>query len=221
MLLRILWVVGVLLFVGCGKSPNQPSSSAPAPGNRAELEKKAAQGDGPAQNALGKIYLEGRRSEQTQAVRWFQAAAGQGIVEAQYYLGMMAEAGRGVPRDETNALQWYLKAAEHGHADAQYSLALMYATGRGTDRQKEESVRWFRAAADQGLAEAQFNLAQRYQYGQGVASNLVEAYKWFGIAGRGGIPDAKKMVADLKPLLTSDQISQAEAGAAAFKPRHN
>src|SRR5262245_60081556 len=95
----------------------------------------------------------------------------------------------------------------------------MYATGRGTPRQKEESVKWFRAAADQGLAEAQFNLAQRYQHGQGVATNLVEAYKWFTLAGQQGIPDARQANAQLKPLLTAEQIVQAEAGAAAFRAR--
>jgi TPR repeat protein len=67
------------------------------------------------------------------------------------------------------------------------------------------------------LAEAQFNLAQRYQHGQEVASNLVAAYKWFTLAGQKGIPDAKQAQIQLQPLLSSEQIAQAEAEAAAFR----
>ena len=204
------------LLVGCGRSAKVVSTSTLT---RPQLEENAARGDAQAQTLLGKIYLEGPRSEQTQAVRYFEAAAGQGVVEAHYYLGMMAEAGRGLPRNDTNALQWYRKAAEGGHRDAQYSLAVMYATGRGTERQKEESVKWFRAAAEQGLAEAQFNLGQRYQFGQGVPTNLVEAYKWFAIAGKQGIADAKQTMTQLRPLLSSQQIREAEAAAAVFQPR--
>lgn len=214
--LSLTILVASALLVGCGRSVNAVTNSTLT---RKQLEENASKGDAQAQNLLGKMCLEGSRSDQTQAVHYFEAAAGQGVIEAQYYLGMMAEAGRGLPRNDTNALQWYRKAAEGGHRDAQYSLAVMYAAGRGTERQKEESVKWFRAAADQGLPEAQFNLGQRYQFGQGVPTNLVEAYKWFAIASKNGIADAKQTMTQLKPLLSSEQLRQAEAGASAFSPQ--
>ena len=206
-----------LFLAGCGKGTSGSSSA-----SAGDLEKKAAGGDRFAQAELGRRYLEGRGGvsvDYAQAARWLRSAAEQGVAEAQYHLGTLAEAGRGLPKDDTNALSWFRQAAERGHADAQYSLALMYATGRGTPKRKEESVKWFRASAEQGLAEAQFNLAQRYQHGQGVATNLVEAYKWFSLAGRQGIADANQSMTQLRGVLSAEQVSQAESGAAAFKPQ--
>src|SRR5512146_726423 len=63
-----------------------------------------------------------------------QARAARGEVEAQYALGELYSAGRGVERDGIVAAEWYRRAAVQGHARAQCCLAKMYATGYGVSK---------------------------------------------------------------------------------------
>ena len=62
------------------------------------------------------------------AFKYFQLAAEQGYMEAQFWLGKMYEEGKGVPASKKHANKWYAKAAEQGHAAAQYKLADYYLT---------------------------------------------------------------------------------------------
>src|SRR5437762_10923847 len=94
-LLALAVLVASALLVGCGRSTKVDTTSTLT---RQQLEENATKGDAQAQTLLGKIYLEGPRSDQTQAVGYFEAAAGQGVVEAQYYPAMMADDGRGLHR---------------------------------------------------------------------------------------------------------------------------
>ena len=41
---------------------------------------------------------------------------------AQYYMGLMSEEGKGMPKDANEALKWYRLAAELGNGDAQLRL---------------------------------------------------------------------------------------------------
>lgn len=81
-----------------------------------------------------------------------------GYAEAQYYLGMMYDDGRGVERDPVQAAQWYRKAAEQGIAAAQYSLAGMYEAGDGVPTDYIQAKKWYGLAAKQGDKEAQRRL---------------------------------------------------------------
>ena len=60
-----------------------------------------------------------------------KAAAEQRDADAQFNLGLMFDAGEGVPQNDTEAVRWYRMAAEQGNADAQLNLGDMYDTGRG------------------------------------------------------------------------------------------
>ncbi len=60
------------------------------------------------------------------AFKYFQTAAEQGHMEAQFRLAQMYEEGIGVPESKKHATKWYAKAAEQGHAAAQYKLAEYY-----------------------------------------------------------------------------------------------
>jgi TPR repeat protein len=57
------------------------------------------------------------------AVEWYQKAAAQGDVTAQYNLGILYEKGIGVQKDNTQAAELFKKAARHGAAGPQFSLA--------------------------------------------------------------------------------------------------
>jgi len=44
-------------------------------------------------------------------VKWYRKAAEQGNADAQFFLGFMYDAGRGVPQDYAQAHMWYNLAA--------------------------------------------------------------------------------------------------------------
>lgn len=84
--------------------------------------------------------------------------AEEGYAEAQYYLGMMYDDGKGVERDATLAAEWYRRAAEHGIAAAQSNLGAMYETGDGVQTDYIQAEKWYRLAAKQGDEEARRRL---------------------------------------------------------------
>ena len=80
----------------------------------------------------GKDALKGIPKDETQAVKLFKKAAGQGYNQAQFDFGWMYKAGTGVDRDSSEALKWLLMVARQGHSGAQSTVAWMYETGEGT-----------------------------------------------------------------------------------------
>ena len=54
-----------------------------------------------------------------EAAKWYFDAARQGHADAEYGLGLMFLAGKGVVQDQAEAQKWIRRAAEHGHAGAQ------------------------------------------------------------------------------------------------------
>lgn len=103
-----------------------------------------------------------------------------------YYLGIMYEYARGVPKDLAVAFNWYLKAAEQGHAGAQSKVGSFYSLGYGVTQDSKEGTRWSRKAAEQGDAPAQRNLGVAYRDGLGVPRDYAESVKWFRKAARQG-----------------------------------
>lgn len=82
--------------------------------------------------------------------------AEQGLVVAQYNLGVMYENGQGVKQDYQQAAKWYQKAAEQGIAEAQYNLGLMYYNGQGVKQDNVQAFNWWEKAlanGDEGIKE--------------------------------------------------------------------
>jgi len=142
------------------------------------------------------------------------AAAKQGEAYAQYNLGVMYDFGNGVPENDAEAVKWYRKAADQGLADAQYNLGVMYDFGRGVPENDAEAVKWYRKAADQGYVTAQYNLGNMYVHGEGVPENSIRAYVWWSMAKTQGHTDAAGNLDILKPMMTKQQVAEAQALAA-------
>ena len=87
-----------------------------------------------------------------------KAAADQGLVDAQYNLGLMYDNGEGVPENNAEAIRLYRKAADQGHAKAQSGLALMYAKGEGVPENFIRAYVWWSMAKTQGHTDAAGNL---------------------------------------------------------------
>jgi uncharacterized protein len=98
-----------------------------------------------------------------------------GDKDAQFLMGMMYDAGKGVPQNPSTAAAWYRKAALQGHPIAQLYLGIMYYSGQGVRKDTQEAARWLRPVADQGNDQAQFYLGWMYAEGNGVAKDEAKA----------------------------------------------
>jgi TPR repeat protein len=116
-----------------------------------ETQTRAESGDAVAQTKLARMYEHGTGVAQnyTEAVKWYEKAAGHGMASAQFNLGLCYFNGHGVPQNCAEGLKWYRKAAEQGVAMAQYNLGLRYGFGMNVPRDPVEACKWFNLAAAQ------------------------------------------------------------------------
>ena len=78
-----------------------------------------------------------------EAAKWWRKAAGQGCPDAQYNLGVVYRASRGVPQDYVQAHMWFNLSAAHGDevlakdaAKARDNLAKLMTYGQITEAQR-------------------------------------------------------------------------------------
>ena len=71
----------------------------------------------PNQQRLGLSYAE--------AAKWYALAANQGLVEAQYNLGLMHASGGGIPEDYVSAYVWWSVAKVRGNKQAATKLKIL------------------------------------------------------------------------------------------------
>jgi TPR repeat protein len=148
-----------------------------------------------------------------------RAKASMGDANAQFELGVMFQYGRGVPENDAEAVRWYRLAADQGDARAQNYLGRMYDNGEGIAENDIEALKWYRLSAAQGYPSAQLNLGLMYNLGQGVPKDDVQAYAWWNLAAAQGNENAKRMKTIYQPLLTPEQIADAQWLSTELAPR--
>ena len=94
---------------------------------------------------------------------------------AQFLMGMLYDAGNGVPQDQAIAASWYRKAAEQNHLIAQLFLGVLYYSGNGIERDYKKAAHWLQAPANDGNDQAQFYLGSMYAEGKGVNKDSSKA----------------------------------------------
>jgi TPR repeat protein len=156
------------------------------------------------------------------ALKILRPLAEHGDAKAQFRIGVMYDAGEGVPQDQAEAAKWYRKAGHQGVLLAQDRLGLMYLAGQGVSQNSAESAVWFGKASDQGDDNAQWQLADAYAEGRGVAQDCVAAYMWYSVvvsrSPRSEFYDlAARKRETLAGKMTRDQIAQAEKRASEWK----
>ena len=83
-----------------------------------------------------------------------------GDAEAQFYLGVAYENGKGVEKSESQAVYWYRKAAEQDIAGAQHNLGVAYYIGvtyyigEGMEQATQKAIYWLRKACNNQKDEA-------------------------------------------------------------------
>jgi TPR repeat protein len=96
---------------------------------------------------LDDAHAAHRRGDYATELRLLRPLAEQGNAEAQTALGLMYDAGHGVPQDYVEAVKWYRCAADQGFTDAQDSLARMYFNGWGVLKNYVQAHMWANLAA--------------------------------------------------------------------------
>lgn len=141
--------------------------------------------------------------------------ARQGETEAQFFVAVMYDLGRGVTPDHERALRLYERAAEKGHAAALFNIGTMYENGRGIAPDFAEAMRWYRRAAEQGVGKAQNNIGAMFAYGRGVPQDYIKAYMWYSLAAAHLPAGADRQFTEenregIATRMTPDQVARAQ-----------
>lgn len=137
------------------------------------------------------------RGELDLAAKLVEAAALQGIAEAQVLIGEAKTVA-----SPAEAVKWFRLAADQGNAEAPFKLAQHYFLGLGLPKDSAEGVKWMQLSADRGWPQAQGALAHYYDDGrEGVAKNQVLAHKWYNLAASSAL-----RVLEQSPPLKRDEV---------------
>ena len=105
---------------------------------------------------LGCCYYFGQGVMQSYpyAITYWDQAAKQGSLDAQYSLGKCYYNGVAVSQNLSEAVRYFQMAANQGHTEAQSALGVCYYYGYGVTRNMYEARRWLGMAANKGDAIA-------------------------------------------------------------------
>lgn len=133
----------------------------------------AAAGKPAAQLQLA-IWLDwniGDTNRRQEAMRWYRAAALQGLVPAQRGLGLLL-----LTRDVDEGVKWLTQAGNSGDILAQNALGMHFRFGLTENPKYELALYWFRLAASKANKNSILRLGDMFRRGEGVRENLVLAY---------------------------------------------
>ena len=147
----------------------------------------ARAGDAEAQYRLGLLYANGEGVVQhpPDAALWYERAAEQGHMAAQFQLSLAYLHGQpGASRT------WYEAAVAHDGDAAEWNRSLWFPSGISLEHDYREALRWSLLAAAQGLPEAQANVGSLYLRGLGCECDYHEARRWYELAAAQGNAEA-------------------------------
>lgn len=128
---------------------------------------------------IGDMYIDGlgmAHADFTKALEYYTEAANANSAEAQYIIGSLYYAGRGVHQSYAEAVKWFEKAGLNGYTKAQSDLGEMYYRGKGIPRDYTKAAKWFEMASEQNDAKAMFFLGGMYNSRNlGVQTNTLKA----------------------------------------------
>ncbi len=126
-----------------------------------QLYGQAILGDSTAQFELGQLYQYGIgvAKNAQQAITYYQLAAMQQEIKAEYNLGILYLEGQTNPLDYQTGIKWLMDAAFKGNKYAQYALANIYEKGL------RDATGTIVVAPDSQQAEAMYYLASANHYG--------------------------------------------------------
>jgi hypothetical protein len=160
--------------------------------------RRAASQDYPlAQYTLGVVLMaapEGVDQEPIEGLRWLEAAAAAGQLDAVVALARAHLDNALIPRDLRRARGLLRAACSKGHAAAWRELAETYAGAYGSRPTWPRAAGLYRVAARHGDAWAQFRLGTCYLHGLGLARDPRLARRWLERAATGGVLAASRIL---------------------------
>lgn len=132
----------------------------------------AKAGNVKAQNALSKMYEEGKGvpKDAQKAKAWTQKAAQSGSRKALYNMGVYYAEGDSGKKDYEKAAGYFKQAAKKGMVDSQFNLGAMSEQGLGVKKNDADAYYWYSLAAKSGDKDAA-------EKAKNVLSKLSEAEK--------------------------------------------
>lgn len=150
------------------------------------LKNAADKGIGMAQYTLGKLYLQGKGTEQNtaKASQYFLLSAEQGNEYAAYQLGRLLIENE-EHRNIEQGIRWLSFASDKNNPYAQYQLGKLYMEGLFVPSNEEKAVQYFEKASAENSA-ASFRLGCIYLWGKGVEQDKKKGREWLEFsAGQG------------------------------------
>jgi TPR repeat protein len=153
--------------------------------------------------SLGRLYSVGvdvsadsklAQSFYTRAYQLVQPRAVEGYASAEAVLGILYEAGYGVPQSREQAAIWIKRAANQGYAQSEEMLGFRFQNGSGVPKNYTNAMFWYRKAADQGFPVAETSIGYLYLEGYGVAQDYGQAMIWYRKAADQGLPQAETSI---------------------------
>jgi len=167
-------------------------------------EVDSVQDDADEIDEIAQAVLHYTKKKYKQAFPLLEKAAENGNSEAQYYLGLMYENGRGVEADMGKSVEWLKKSAARGNKDAAEYLESM-ADYEAATEEHEKAVRQVMKTGEEikrvkktytaqekelealiknaeKSATAAYDLGLKYEKGDGIEADQKEAYYWYSQA---------------------------------------
>lgn len=190
------WTVAILIVAAslCHAQVVENSQDETKVGSDRALQQKAEGGDSGAQYELG-LEAE-QRQDYSEAFKWFQLAAKQGLNGAQVDLAYLYVTGFGTVKDLAQAVHWYSLAAAQGNVNGEYSLGICYLHGEGIEQNSALARKWISLALGHGDGARSVN-AIGLTYETGPETDLNEALKWYQKAAEMGYSEAQYNVCRL------------------------
>lgn len=132
-----------------------------------------------------------------QIIYWYEKAAAQNFIKAQYHLGRLYIMDSGVPLDYLKAFIAFKKAAENNHRLAQFELAELYYNGCGVAQDAEKAIFWYKKSAAQNITAAKRGLGRAYLQGKQSHHTMDQAIKWYKEAANDGDIEARNILVEL------------------------
>ena len=145
----------------------------------------AVAGDPNAQATLGDLFGKGLYEPHNikSAVYWWNLAAENGNLYAQYMMGLNYQLGWTGSPDANRANQYFSYA--HGNDDsprARRQVAQFFGDRENAMYNADVSYRWYESAAESGDIPSQLTLGDFYTNGENHNKNTLMALKWYGRA---------------------------------------
>ncbi len=158
-----------------------------------DIQERAASGDPYAQTLLGFLLENGFGITQNKelARRWYQRAAEQSFLPAQYALYPLL-----VESDRDKALYWLKESAKGGYSKAQAVLASLYWEGSIVPTDPKSAFKWMNESAKQGFILAMIGLALMYEEGVCVNTDPEKAKEYLRRAAEKGDASAAQMLGE-------------------------